>query len=539
MNAMSLVGKGKSSKAHLWWLGLCLASLVATTPGYAQSLPDRAGTQWAPYLEWSLNYPGYSGNPYDVVASATFKHAESGDTHTTGMFYAGGTTWKFRFTGTRTGDWTFTTSSPVPDLDGKSGNVSIAPNSDSAILGFVTQDGNRWARQVDGASETKQFVPQLVMVNGPQGYYGQPEAVDAEIDRFINDHGFNGFHILVACRWADMEKMRCDEVSDRNPDARTFEALELVITKVHAAGGVVHIWAWGDESRRWTPKAWGLNGPDDRRIQRYIAARLGPLPGWTMGYGFDLWEWASESNIKGWHDHMHAQFGWPIMLGARATKNTLDQLYEGMDYSGYEQHQPDYDTYVATIERRPSKPSFSEDRFRIRPQENRSKDYTHEMVRRGLWHSTMAGGVANIWGDLTNGTGANDGVDTSSSFPDPAWIKTNELFFRERFHGTSLRCNDLTDGVCLRRADGSLLLFYKEGATQVTMNLSGLSTEWSAVAVDTKREYADIAIDSSAGPTVVWNAPYTSDWAIAVSAGSGEVIDPPSPPKPPTDVSVD
>ena len=33
---------------------------------------------------------------------------------------------------------------------------------------------------------------------------------------------------------------------------------------------------------------------------------------------------------------------------------------------GGEQHQPDYNMYVLTIDQRPNKPSFSEDRFRIR-----------------------------------------------------------------------------------------------------------------------------------------------------------------------------
>ncbi|MAG93645.1 MAG: hypothetical protein CMJ48_07840, partial [Planctomycetaceae bacterium] len=45
-----------------------------------------------------------------------------------------------------------------------------------------------------------------------------------------------------------------------------------------------------------------------------------------------------------------------------------------------------------------------EDRFRIRHSKTYAdKDYTMEMTRRGLWHSTMAGGVANIWGHLPRG----------------------------------------------------------------------------------------------------------------------------------------
>jgi len=72
----------------------------------------------------------------------------------------------------------------------------------------------------------------------------------------------------------------------------------------------------GDESRRQTPiRLGGRNGPADRRLQRYIAARLGPMPGWTMGYGYDLDEWAAEKDLREWHAHMHRHFGWPHMLG--------------------------------------------------------------------------------------------------------------------------------------------------------------------------------------------------------------------------------
>ena len=56
----------------------------------------------------------------------------------------------------------------------------------------------------------------------------------------------------------------------------------------------MHLWTWGDEQRHMTPARWGINGNVDRATpERYIAARLGPLPGWTMGYGFDLDEWVN------------------------------------------------------------------------------------------------------------------------------------------------------------------------------------------------------------------------------------------------------
>ncbi len=44
--------------------------------------------------------------------------------------------------------------------------------------------------------------------------------------------------------WFDFNQERSQHIDDAdpNPDQRTFEALELLIMKVHAAGGHVHIW---------------------------------------------------------------------------------------------------------------------------------------------------------------------------------------------------------------------------------------------------------------------------------------------------------
>ena len=235
-----------------------------------------------------------------------------------------------------------------------------------------------------------------------------------------------------------------------------------------------------------------------------------------MGYGFDLHEWVSGSQLQVWHNYMTQHLGWPHLLGGRASKNQLNQLYEGFDYSGYEQHKPDYDKYVETIEKRPQKPSFSEDRFRIRD-EGRGKDYTFEEVRRGLWHSAMAGGVANIWGNLLgSGAGANDGVATSAPFPNPEWIKTNARFFEDRLEVGIIRCNHLTNGVCLKSSNGQSYLFYKENTSSISLNLSGLSAGKPAIAVDTRKAYQEINLGLLNPSNQTWNAPRNSDWAIAV-----------------------
>ncbi|MHB8865148.1 MAG: FG-GAP-like repeat-containing protein [Pirellulaceae bacterium] len=475
---------------------------------------NRTAHQWLP-TEFEVGNPSYSGNPFDLLATATFVHGASGETRTTGMFYAGGNTWKFRFTGTRPGLWNFKTSSDDPDLNNLSGAVTVQPAGEDQY-GFVSHQGSKWVRAKGPQGTSTAFVPQYVMYAHPAAFYNHPERIDKDIRTFLVQHGFNGFHFGVSCRWFDISKTASHEIDDDdpNPDFRTFEALELLINKVHEAGGVVHMWAWGDEQRRMTPVKWGVNGVVDKRLQRYIAARLGPLPGWTMGYGFDLWEWTESSELAEWHDYLHQHFGWPHLLGTRNfQQNIWEQLSETLDYSSYEHWRPDYDMYVKTIEDRPTKPSFSEDRFRIRdPSPYPEKDYTEEMTRRGLWHSAMAGGVANIWGNLVDAPS-----DWSSNpYPHPHWSRTYADLFENRFLVEMVRDNTITDGVCLRTPDSKRFIFYRENTDAITMDLSGMPMGLAAVAVDTTQPYKELSLGILRPGNHTWTAPHTSDWAIAV-----------------------
>jgi uncharacterized protein DUF5060 len=493
--------------------GIFLLILSYPAVGAGDNL-NREGKEWAP-LEWELKNPPYEGNPFDLVAQVNFVHQSSGEKIATEMFYTGKDTWRFRFTGTRPGRWHFTTNSKAAALHNKQGTITVAENSQGR--GFVTSFGNKWGWSGTG----KVFVPQLAMYSSPEVYSRKPDKIDRDIQTFLVEHGFNGFHTSVFCRWFDINQESSNDLpKDPNPDLRTFEALELLIRKTHAAGGMVHIWQWGDESRRQTPiRLGGKNGKVDQRLQRYIAARLGPLPGWTMGYGFDLDEWVKQDDLKQWHAYMHQHLGWPHLLGGRSVGPNhykpgvkFPQIYEGLDYSGYEQHRPTYEAYVAALEARPNKPSFSEDRFRIRPRGYPEKDYNLALTRRGLWHSTMAGGVANIWGKIDPERGGEGLV----SYPKPEWIKTYSLFFQYRFLKDMVRNNIITDGRCLMQPTKQHYVFYKENAGELRMDLTQMKSAQKALAVDALKTYQEIDLGKLQPKNQTWKAPYKSDWAIAV-----------------------
>jgi hypothetical protein len=480
------------------------------------------------YVEVDIHNPTWSDNPFDLEASVTFTHQTSGTTITTGMFYDNNNTWSFRFTGMELGNWSFTTNSADADLDGLTGTIAVNPNDNPNAYGFTTKsdvDPNKWARYIGNDGEMEVFVPQLLMA-GDVSRYSDASLIEAGISTFIDGHGFTGFHVPeLAGRWFDYNQAD-DTVfnSMTNPDIQTFEVLEQIILQTHQAGGVVHLWAWGDRARQETPDflVGGKNGVVDQRLQRYIAARLGALPGWSLGYGFDLDEWVKEPEIHAWQDFMQSQLGWFHFLGGRpegpnfgTDHSAYTSWNQELDYSSYEHHRPTYDVYVASLEELPDRPVMSEDRFRVR---SRTKDYTLDETRQGLWHSTMAGGVANIWGNLTPTTDTVDQFYLSNPYPNQDQLKTYSVFFFDngRFLADMTRANELTDGYALKTADDSSYVFYKENTSSLQVDLSGMSGSQKVIAVDTKAAYSEIDLGTLAPGSHTIQLDYSSDWAIAI-----------------------
>jgi len=495
------------------------------SPLYAQT-----GIRWSPYLEWEIDKADvdYTGNPYDVIASVKFTHSVSGDTVRTLMFYDSTGSWqgwKYRFTGTQTGVWNYESFSENEGLNGRTGSVTINENPDEDTHGFIKNFENKWGWQ---GTETA-FVPQLVMFPNPA--YQDPATVSARIQTFLVEHGFTGIHFTVGVRWFDLDSTVWDNLPDNpNPDPETFQRIENTIVEIHEAGGMVHIWQWGDSASHTSislPR-WENDSDVDRRLLRYIAGRLGPLPGWSMGYGYDLDEWADENELETWYTNLQSYFGGlNHILGGRPdgpNTGTDHSPYiswnDGLDYSSYEHYIPDYSVYIAAFDAITTQPSFSEDRFRIRGF-SPEKDYNEFMTIRGLYHSTMAGGLANIWGNFRNSNWIYEAGPGYSSLPydSAAFIKTWSLFFQDRFMPDMVRDNTITDGYCLKRPNCMDYLFYIEDASSIDLNLSEMPGPRFAVAVNALESYAEVALGWLEAADQTVTLPSESDWAVAVGFG--------------------
>lgn len=505
----------------VWLIALC-ATLISPTYSEEGVIDRRFSDQntklWAPYVEWELPNPDYEGNPFDLLASVAFTHDDSGEQRRTQMFYAGDGVWSFRFTGTKVGRWSFTTSSDDAHLDGWQGSVTVAPNPDPNIRGFLVADGTKFAVEVadDGTLQGTLYHVYSPFERQRLFEYSLDEAtLHHDIDEMltkVDALGFNALRVSVNNSWFEFGAESYRDHDSENPDPESFRVLEALITEAHARGLHLHIWKWGDEQRRWTPiGVGGINGEPDRRLQRYIAARLGPLPGWTMSYGFDLEEWVTPDEVREWGAYLHEHLGWPHLLTARELGEHRGYVFDmGTDkldiYSTDDRPTENfYDLAVTRLEDQegPGLPVLFERRFLYL----RDDVWDMQTTRRALWQFTMAGGAGSIWGVLW---------DDGRTYPNPEQLRLHREFWRDRFLLEFERANELTSGFALKSA-GSHYVFYAEDSSEVSMDLTGMHDPQPAGALDTgggMLEFHDLGVLDTAQHT--WRAPYRSDWVVAV-----------------------
>lgn len=501
---------------------LLLGLTQASEHDEARRLQRQHAVLWEPYGAWLIHVPDLGGNPFDVVATATFEHAASGERRTTPLFHAGDDWWEFRFTGERTGTWTFGTRSDVDALDGWHGEVVVEPNPDPAAEGFLTTAGRHFAAAIDEegtlAARTYNVYMNPVFTELLDDYPTDGDALVRAADEMLDEveaHGFDAMFVIVLNSWFSFGARPYTDHDSENPSLVTFAVLETLILRAHARGLSVHIWAWGDEERRWTPiGVGGINGVADRRLQRYIAARLGPLPGWTMSYGFDLEEWVTPDEVRSWADYLHEHMGWPRLLmareaheGVRADGRVFDMGDEKLDvFSTDERPEDDFFDTALALQAGADVPLFFERRFL----HTRDDVWDMDTTRRALWQFTLGGGTGAVWGRLF--------VD-GPPYPEPEHLRTHRAFWKERL-GLDLtvaaRMGGVAEGYLLRNPEGTRAVFYVEATAQVPFDVAEAAGPHTAVAVDTRASYQEIDLGVVAAGEHVWSAPYESDWAVAV-----------------------
>jgi hypothetical protein len=502
-----------------------------------------------------------AGDPFDVVARVTFRYLGPDDAAPRGETPRGGTAgaatnadgatntivteafydgdhegaavFRFRFTGTRLGPWSFTSASEHPALDGLTGTIEVVPNEDDDVQGFLTAANGRFAWPVGNDGRVEGVAYHVFMHGGSEGEdLGRiprregpmRAAVDALLDE-AEEYGARALFVGVWNQWFELGASRWDRHDSVHPDPATFRLLETMLARAHERGMALHIWQWGDEERRWTPLGVGrdeglegVNGVADRRLQRYIAARLGPLPNWTMAYGFDLHEWVTPDDVRMWAANMHDLLGWPHLLMAREQglgDRDFDFAGEALDVVSSDARPllDGLDVYQVTLDELAAadgRPVLFERRFLYL----RDDVWTMDATRHALWNMTMAGGAGSVWGVHW---------DAQEPYPEPSQLRIFRRFWQGRLD-LDLEPSRADDGTLWFVApDGSRGVAYAEDTDVLT--LPPVPEGAVVVAVDARGgAYEELVVSPDAGEAAPptggepwrWRAPHASDWAVAI-----------------------
>lgn len=483
-------------------------------------------------IEWSVENKTFSENPFDLVATVRFVHTSAKHEHECEMFYSGDSIWKFRFTGTALGEWTYKTESNDPELDGIKGSVIVKANKNQNAKGFLTHMGNQYAIWSGNKPELTAYWFNIYMdgtkfpsfdgklKNKP--YYASPfynfQFTD-HIRDYIHNTQRNGFEIMFIHPghphvWTNGTKID----NGINPRLKTFNILDSLIILAHQEGMRIHIWLWGDQARKATPipLKGGINGIVDKRLQRYIAARLGPLPGWSMGYGFDLHEWTNSDEVNEWASYLHEHMGWKHLLSARGHKlvgnyniNSYDGVGRDVPLASSKHGPQNFLEVYNTMQSDTSKPHLYEERHSYL-----RSGYHLDMkgTRRLIWWNIMAGGMGDWFGFYPNSTQ----YFKAYPYPNPEQFITAHRFWDKHFElGMTSIYKDNTP--ILLSKDGKKIIIYQEETDIVNLDFSELQGKiLQAFAIDTRKKYKEIKIKDPIKTEKIWKSPYISDWILII-----------------------
>jgi hypothetical protein len=383
------------------------------------------------------------------------------------------------------------------------------------------------------------------------------------------DNGFQIYYVALFYSWfkegaLDINMVDKDDMA--SPDLDVFDALEYAIQYAHRRGGRTHIWAWGDNDRKQTPNflPGGVLGDVHKRLMRYMAARLGPLPGWSMNFGFDTLELPKPEPITSeWAKYLNNRMGWKHMLCARGWNNRAFGINSYAGFSGsYElttsKNGPSgYEEIVDDVDSDRSKPHLYEERhtynrfkyvdprsckepgdgadqygmgdgyacWPLKLNNEEQARLNEDGCRRLIWREQMAGGLGGFFGHFSvrfNGFGPFSENCGCGYHPDSLkrafrcfrdfWAKDRFMFAMAVDTG---RVRQST-GYCMRTEDCRHFVFFIENNGTAEIDLTGMPGSQQVVVVDVKKEYLEISKGRMSAGRKKIDFGYTSDWAIAI-----------------------
>jgi len=476
----------------------------------------------------SLPNSSYSDNPFELKVDATFTHSGGTQINLPG-YYDGNNTWKIGFMPTKTGTWTYRTSSSDSDLNGKTGSTNVVESGLPGLLKADSTNSKKW-KFADGgyvvpiALRMEIFSePASTSVFTNAADYMESHNVHMSETRLLEEYGqWGGRHdYIFKGSWQNHE-------FDLDIWRRFEERLDILTER----GLGAHIMLYSDDSGK---PGWGGQTATEALVIRYLVARTAGYPVIFYNTGIDISEYRSCSDINwiGAEINNHDPYNHP-----RSSRH-------GGGSGGCVMNRQTFDSRgspntaqvgsMISIFKSNSIPTSMDDAWGENRGSHQSKNHTEQDIRRAFWKATIAGGVGGlIRGGATGG--CHNGFmcinRLEQEWESEQWLKLINPFIQENLGSTfgSMSPNTSVVGgskvYALTDSSYSKILYLYIGTNDrydggsggaLTAKLSGLSKNYNAKWFDPRTgNFINIG-NLSGGKDHNLNPPSSDDWVLLLT----------------------
>jgi hypothetical protein len=477
----------------------------------------------------SLTNSTYAGNPFELEVEATFTHTASGTQITLPGYYAGADAWRIAFMPTRTGEWTWVTSSGDPDLDGQTGSVDTISSSSHGMLASDATHPRKW-RYTDG----DYVVPIGVFIQIMHGA-GSTAEFEAMAD-FLQTNNLQ----LINFRLCEQDICFSD-VGALKMDLALWDRLEERLEILAERDLGVDIMLYTDDGGK--PSYAGQSATEQFLI-RYMVARLASFPVVLFNTGIDIWEYRDST----WHDwygnFVKSLDPYDHPVSSRGSSGSDESFMSAgvRTYNSVGDRNSVIGQLLDAFDA-DSVPAANNDNWG--EQRTGINGHTPEDIRRAGWKGTIAGGVGfhvrhNENNDCANGVTSNcDNPFTVAGIAEDLdseqWLALVNPFVNTRL-GASFgemvpEPGLVGNGYALADPGRFRILYFLMGVNdswdsgnggQVTLKLDGLPATYDAIWLDSRTGVETDIGSFAGGSQYLLDPPSTDDWVLllAIDAAS-------------------
>jgi fibronectin type 3 domain-containing protein len=464
----------------------------------------------------SLQNSSYSGNPFELEVDGTFTHTASGTTIKLPGFYAGNSVWKIGFMPNKLGEWTYTTTSGDPDLNGKTGSLTCIASGHPGMLKADPSHRTKW-KYTDGPYA----VPVALRFNLAQS--GSDAQMIAAADFIANSVKGQ----LYEFRLHDPSSGNnvFSNVSGHQFNLTLWDRLEKRMEMLAARGVGYHCMLYSDDAAR---PSWSGQSATEKLYIRYLVARIAGFPTVWYNTGIDIGEYRSTSWVDwfGQQTKMLDPYGHPV--SNRYGGGSGSRAMAGQTFDSRGHNQADISVILGFYQQA-SVPVSMDDAWGENRTSRPAKDHRPADIRRAFWKCAIAGGT----GGLVRSSAAEDRgflmSDIQSDLESEQWLRHINPFIANKIgdtYGAMEPASALVSGsgvYCMAdNARTKLFYFlmgsndrYNSGGGAVTVRLSSISGKsYTAKWFDTRTGSESSAGTLTSGQDHTLNPPSTDDWVL-------------------------